>query len=336
MRLRVVLGTALALAVVALTTEAWQVLTPTTALRNGPRVVEIPANAGLRGVAAVLREHDIIRSPAGFIALSAMRGQARRLKAGEYEFPQGAATPEVLARIAAGAVRRHLVLHPEGATVAELARTLETARLAAARDVERAATDRAFLSTLGIDAPSLEGYLFPDSYQFVRGMTAEAILARLVQRLRSKLTPDLLARAEERGLSTHQLLTFASIVEREAVIPEERPLIAAVFWNRLSREMRLQADPTVQYAVRRERGTLTRADLEIDDRYNTYRYAGLPPGPIASPGLSSIEAVLNPAPVPYLYFVAMDDRRHEFSVTLEQHRAAVARYRLTRPRVNEQ
>jgi UPF0755 protein len=116
------------------------------------------------------------------------------------------------------------------------------------------------------------------------------------------------------------------------VASAERPLIAAVFLNRLAREMPLQADPTVQYAVRRERGTLTRVDLEVDHPYNTYRYAGLPPGPIASPSLASIDAVLNPAAVPYLYFVALDDRRHQFSTTLEQHNAAVARYRLMRRR----
>ena len=332
MRLRVVAGTLCALAVVALTVEAWRVLTPTAALRAGLRVVEIPPRAGLRGIAARLRRDDVIRSPAGFIALSVLRGQARRLRPGEYEFPQGAATPAVLAQLAAGAVRQHAVLQPEGATLAELAQTLQSARLASARDIERAATDPGFLRTLGVDAPSLEGYLFPDTYQFVRGMTPEEILTRLVQRLHAKLTPQLVERAQAHGLSTHQLLTLASIVEREAVVPEERPLIAAVFWNRLAREMPLQADPTVQYAVRRERGTLTRADLEVDHPYNTYRNTGLPPGPIASPGMSSIEAVLNPAQVPYLYFVALDDRHHQFSTTLEQHNAAVARYRLTRPR----
>lgn len=330
MRLRAIAGILLALAGAALAVEAWRTLTPTAALRAATRVVEIPPRAGVREIARGLRDAGVIRSRAGFIALSLLGGQARRLKAGEYEFPQGAATPAVLAQMAAGAVRQHAVLHPEGATVAELAQALQAARLAVALDIERAATDPAFLRTLGLDAPRLEGYLFPDTYQFVRGMTAEEILTRLVQRMRAKLTPDIAERAKARGLGTHQLLTLASIVEREAVVPEERPLIAAVFWNRLAREMPLQADPTVQYAVRRERGTLTRADLEVDDPYNTYRYAGLPPGPIASPGLSSIDAVLNPAPVPYLYFVALDDRRHQFSTTLEQHNAAVARYRLTR------
>jgi UPF0755 protein len=295
-------------------------------------VAEIPPRARVRDIAARLRDAGVIRSPAGFVALSILRGHARNLKAGEYEFRQGAATPAVLTQIATGSVRQYPVLHPEGATVAELARALAAGGLASAREIEDAATDPALLRALGLEAPSLEGYLFPDTYQFVRGMTASEILTRMVHRLRAKLTPEILARARARGLGLHQLLTLASIVEREAVVTEERPLIAAVFWNRLRREMPLQADPTVQYAVRKERGTLTRADLEQDHRYNTYRRPGLPPGPIASPGMSSIEAVLEPAPVSFLYFVAVDDQRHQFSTTLEQHNAAVTRYRQTRAR----
>jgi UPF0755 protein len=150
--------------------------------------------------------------------------------------------------------------------------------------------------------------------------------------MRTKLTPEMLARAKERGLRPHQLLTLASIIEREAAVPEEQRLIAAVFWNRLQLDMPLQADPTVQYALGKERRALTRADLATDHPFNTYRNTGLPPGPIASPGLGAIEAALDPAPVKYLYFVAVsaDGRRHHFSTTVEEHSAAVARYRLSR------
>lgn len=323
----VLVVTAMALAV-----ETWRVLAPAPALQQGPIVVEIPPHQGVLDIARRLRDAGVVRSRLGFVALTVARGQARRLKAGEYEFPRGAATPTVLALIASGSVRQHLVLHPEGATVAELARALEGARLASASEVMRVASDPVFLRSAGIDGPSVEGYLFPDTYQFVRGMTAEEILGRMVQRMRAKLTPEVQARARARDLALHQLLTLASIVEREAVVADERRLIAAVFWNRLKRSMPLQADPTVQYAVRKERAALTRADLQSDDAYNTYRYPGLPPGPIASPGLSSIEAVLDPAPVPYLYFVAADDQRHVFSTTIEQHNDAVARYRLSRSR----
>jgi UPF0755 protein len=332
MRLRtfgaaVVLGLAAALAFFA-----WQILTPTDALRAGGLVVEVPPHEGVVEIAARLHEAGVIRARWPFVALALVTGSARRLKAGEYEIERGARMLDILGLIENGRVKQHAVLHPEGATVLELARALETERLASTDDVMRAAAEPALLKTLGIEGPSVEGYLFPDTYQFVRGMTPAEMLTRMVQRMRGKLTPEVLARAREKNLSPHQLLTFASIVEREAVAQEERKLIAAVFWNRLKRDMPLQADPTVQYAVGKERRALTRADLETDDRFNTYRHPGLPPGPIASPGFASIEAVLDPAPVNYLYFVAADERRHHFSRTMGEHNAAVARYRLGRPR----
>ena len=243
-----------------------------------------------------------------------------------------ATTLDVLTLIESGRVKQHAILHPEGATVTELARVLEADRLTTSRDVARLSTDAAFLKTLSIDGPSLEGYLFPDTYQLVRGMTPEEILTRMVLRMRSKLGADIAARARARGFTVHQLLTLASIIEREAVDREEMRTISAVFWNRLKVDMPLQADPTVQYAAGKERRALTRADLQLDHPYNTYRRSGLPPGPIASPGLAAVAAALDPAPVKYLYFVAIDEHRHFFSYTIEQHNAAVARYRLARAR----
>ena len=320
----------LLVALAGLGLEAWRVATPTDSLRRGPLVVEIPAHEGLLEVAHRLGRADAVRSELGFMALSFGRGTARSLKAGEYEIPAGAATADVLGLLESGRVRQHTVLHPEGATASELARALEAERLASAADIVRLASDTTFLHTLGIEAPSVEGYLFPDTYQFVRGMRAEEILGRMVQRLRTKLTPELRARAQERQISVHELLTLASIIEREAVAPDERRLISAVFWNRLRLRMPLQADPTVQYATGKERRTLTRADLAADHPFNTYRRVGLPPGPIASPGLPAIEAALDPAPVNYLYFVAVDERHHKFSSDVKQHNAAVARYRLRR------
>ena len=328
---RVVLVGALLVAA-ALGIEIWRTVSPTAALADGPRVVDIPAHEGVTGIAGRLREADVVRAPEAFIALSALRGSARALRAGEYEFPRGTTTLTALRLIESGKVRLHPVLQPEGATVAEFARALEQQGLARAADVVRVAADAAFLATLGIDAPSLEGYVFPDTYRLTKGMTPEQILTRTVQRLRTKVTPDLIARANARGLSLHELLTLASIIEREAVVREERPVISGVFWNRLQLGMPLQADPTVQYAVGKERRALSKADLVADHPYNTYVRTGLPPGPIASPGLSAIEAAVDPAPVKYLYFVASDDQRHHFSVTVAEHNAAVARYRLARPR----
>ena len=329
MRLRTLLFAVLLL-VGAAGILGWLVLTPAPALQAGPLVVEIPAHEGLVGIADRLSQAGVVRSRASFLALVALKGSLRRLKAGEYEIPRDATTLDVVDLLESGRVRQHVVLHPEGATVSELARLLETERLALADDVLKAAFSEKLRHALGIEGPSLEGYLFPDTYQFVRGMSVDEMLTRMVQRMRGKLPPAVQARAKERGLTVHQLLTLASIIEREAVDPSEQKLISAVFWNRLRLDMPLQADPTVQYAMAKERRALTRADLASDHPYNTYVHRGLPPGPIASPGVGAIEAALEPAPVKYLYFVARDDRRHSFSTTVAEHNAAVARYRLSR------
>lgn len=330
MRLGAIVGGAVLLGLGASAVAAWALLTPTELLDRGALVVDLPAHEGTVEIARRLEEVGAVRNRWAFVGLAAARGSIRSLKAGEYEFPQGAHALAALRLIERGRVRQHPVLHPEGATVAELARALEHAKLATAADVLRVATDRTFLAAHTIDGPTVEGYLFPDTYNFVKGMRADEMLGRMVQRLRAKLGPDIGARARERGFTLHQLLTLASIIEREAVVEEETRIIAGVFWNRLKRDMPLQADPTVQYAVRKERGALTKTDLAIDHPYNTYRNAGLPPGPIASPGLRAIAAALDPAPVKFLYFVAIDDRRHHFSTTVEEHNQAVARYRLSR------
>jgi UPF0755 protein len=309
---------------------AWLVLTPTPTVRQGPLVVTIPPHDGLLGISGRLAEAQVINSRTAFVAAAVVRGSPRSLKAGEYEIAQDATTWDIVRLLESGRVRQHTVLHPEGASVAELGRALEAQRLSGADEVVRTASDPKFLQAQGIEGPSAEGYLFPDTYQFVRGMTTEEMLGRMVQRMRAKLTPEVRARARERDLSVLQLLTLASIIEREAVVKDEQRLISAVFWNRLKIGMPLQADPTVQFAAAKERQTLTRADLALDHPYNTYTRAGLPPGPIASPGLAAIQAALDPAPVKYLYFVARDDQRHTFSTTVEEHNAAVARYRLSR------
>ena len=332
MRLRTATSLMSLLGALALGLLAYEVVTPADRLEAGSLVVELPAHDGVLDIANRLQRADAIRSRAGFVLLTMARGSSRSLKAGEYELERGATTLDVLTLIESGRVKQHAILHPEGATVTELARVLEADRLTTARDVARLSTDAAFLKTLSIDGPSLEGYLFPDTYQLVRGMTPEEILTRMVLRMRSKLGADIAARARARGFTVHQLLTLASIIEREAVDRAEMRTISAVFWNRLKVDMPLQADPTVQYAAGKERRALTRADLQLDHPYNTYRRSGLPPGPIASPGLAAVAAALDPAPVKYLYLVAIDEHRHFFSYTIEQHNAAVARYRLARAR----
>jgi UPF0755 protein len=320
------------LALAGLGVGAVWVLTPPPALRAGPRVVEVPANLGLLGIATVLAEGEVIRHELGFVALAVLRGTARSLKAGEYEVPRGASLLTTLRLLEVGRVKPHLVVLNAGGTIRDLARQLEAERLAPAAEVLRLADTPWFVQEFGLGVDRLEGYLYPDTYQVTKGMRIDEILGRMVQRFREQVgTPDVLARARARGLSLHELVTFASIVEKEAALAEERPVIAAVFWNRLKRDMPLQADPTVSYALGRD-GAPTRADLLVDHPFNTYRNRGLPPGPIASPGRAAVEAVLAPADVPYLYFVSMDGRQHEFSTTLEEHQQAVIRYRQARAR----
>ncbi len=324
---------ALGLVVAVSAFEAARAISPPEPLRAGARTVEVPPQQGLLDVARILAEAGIIRSQAAFVALAVLRGTGRSLKAGEYEVPQGAPLLATLQLLETGKVKPHLIVLPEGFTIRELARQLEGEGIAAAADIVRLASSALFAQSLGVEADGLEGYLFPDTYQVTKGMRVEEILGRMVQRFREKvITPDVLARAGASGLRLHELITLASIIEKEAVVPEERPLIAGVFWNRLKRDMPLQADPTVAYAVGKDGRAPTREDLQVDHPFNTYRYRGLPPGPIANPGRASIDAALAPAAVPYLYFVSIDDRRHYFSATLDEHNQAVARYRQSRGR----
>ncbi len=328
-----VVALVLAVVILFLGLQTWWILTPAPGIKSGPRIVEIPAHRGFLEVARQLDDAGVIRSPLGFMLLTIARGTMRSLKAGEYQVPQGANTLTVLALIEGGQVLQHNVVFREGSTVVELARQLENERLAKSEDILRVARDGLFLRTLDLQAESVEGYLFPDTYQFVKGLTPEEILARMVARLRERISPEILAAARARDLNVHQLLTLASIIEKEAAERTEMPLISAVFWNRLKLDMPLQADPTVQYGLGKDRQRLTREDLLADSPFNTYRRTGLPPGPIASPSLSAIHAAANPAAVNYLYFVAAgDDRRHRFSTTLADHNVAVARYRLGKNR----
>lgn len=306
---------------------------PPPSLELGARTVEIPATFGVLGIARHLAEQGVIRSQMVFVGLTVLRGTARSLKAGEYEVPQGAPLLAVLELLETGRVKPHLLVLPEGFTIRDLARQIEVEGIAPAGDVVRIAGSPRTAWSFGIESESLEGYLFPDTYQVTKGVRVEEILGRMVQRFRDRAaTADVVARARQRGLSLHQLVTLASIVEKEAALAAERPVIARVFLNRLQRDMPLQADPTVAYALAKEGRPPTRGDLQVDHPFNTYKNRGLPPGPIGSPGRAAIDAVLEPADVPYLYFVAIDDRAHHFSTTLEEHNQAVARYRQYRAR----
>ncbi len=291
-----------------------------------PRVVYVARGAGARRIAGALAGAGIVRSRWTFLGLAILRGDARRLKAGEYEFALPVTLGDVVAKVAEGRTVIHAVTVPEGFTVSDLAGRLAAEGLAEPGRVQALAHDAAFARRLGLDEPSLEGYLFPDTYRLSRGMTEEEILGLMVARFREVFGASEERRAQALGLDRHAIVILASLIEKEARVDGERPRISAVFHNRLRRHMPLQADPSILYSFPEKRGHLTRADLRRPDPYNTYVIPGLPPGPIASPGKASILAALDPTQVGYLYFVAKQDGTHAFSRTLAEHARAVRRY----------
>lgn len=286
-------------------------------------------------VAQALEEAGLIRDALLFRAYVRYHGLDREIEAGEYTLNRTMTIPQIAEALRSGRAAEWTVRIREGLRLEEVAEAVAAqthlsaqAVLAAARDGARWRSEFPFLVDLPPGA-TLEGYLFPDTYRLARDATAEDLIRRMLENFGRKVTPEKIAAARARGLTLHQVVTLASIVEREAVVPEERPLIASVYLNRLAAGMKLDADPTVQYALGYQpdgrtwwKSPLTLEDLQVDSPYNTYRYPGLPPGPIANPGLASIEAVLNPAQTDYLYFMAdciRKDGRHWFARTQEEH-----------------
>ncbi len=291
-----------------------------------PQVVYIPPGTSVAEVAQILKERGLIRNRWVFLLEALRQGVLYRLKAGEYQLSPHQSLREILTLLAEGRVITHIVTIPEGANLWEVARLLSKSGLVDKKTFLDLAFKEEWIRHLGVPGPSLEGFLFPDTYYLIKGMSAEEIIQKMVSRF-WEVWRKYEARAQELGLSVYEVVILASIVEKEAVLSREKPLIAAVYWNRLKRGMPLQADPTVRYALRRFRGRLYYKHLRVRDPYNTYRYPGLPPTPIANPGEESIKAVLYPAPVPYLYFVSKGDGSHHFSKTYQEHLRAVRRYR---------
>jgi len=262
------------------------------------------------------------------------KGLDRSVKSGEYDLSPSLTPIQILEKLASGQVKTYAVTFPEGSHVLEIAAKLEAAEITSRDAVVEKAFSPEFARSLGVQADSLEGYLFPETYRFRKNTPAEVVLRDMVEQLDAKLTPEDREKVTASGMSLHDVITLASIVEKETGASEERPLIAAVFHNRLARRMRLQSDPTVIYGILRERGlfdgNIRKVDLTTDSPYNTYTRGGLPAGPIASVGIDSIRAVLAPADVKYLYFVSRGNGTHYFSNTLEQHNEAVRSYQLRR------
>ena len=296
----------------------------------GPQAVEkillLERGMSLRLIADRLKAQQIITDPKLFMLLARFYREGKSIKAGEYKFTTAMRPTEVLEMLQEGKIFFRAATIPEGYTALQIAELLEKLGYARKTEFLQLVGAKPLLTALKIEADSLEGYLFPNTYYIHHDMTEEALIREMVQKFWQVLTPDVQTEIRQKGFTMHQIVTLASIIEKEAYAKEERELISAVYHNRLNIKMKLDSDPTVIYGIPNFDGNLTRADLQTDSPYNTYMRSGLPPGPIANPGEAAILAAIRPANVKYLYFVARNDGTHEFSVNYQDHLRAVAKY----------
>lgn len=282
-------------------------------------------------IGKALEDRGIVRDRRLFLLALRVRADGRTVQAGEYRFDEPLSTFDVLEKLVSGDTFTFAVTLPEGLTLLETADLLAAKGLAEGSAVRSAFEEGSLVADLDPEAFTLEGYLYPTTYRFARTVAPDELARTLVVQFRRVFDEERRAEASKRGLTPRQVVTLASVVEKETGLPDERPLIASVFWNRLRIGMPLQSDPTIIYALElagRFDGNLRRTDLEIDSPYNTYRFPGLPPGPIASPGEASIRAVLEPADTTYLYFVSRNDGSHHFSSSYSEHVNAVRKYQV--------
>jgi UPF0755 protein len=296
--------------------------------------VDIPKGSSLGAVAHVLHEDGVIRSPKIFSLYARFRGVSGKLSAGEYEFPASMTIAEVLEKIVSGDVKKYQITVIEGWTIEDIANALAEKEFVGpeiAGEFRDLARDGQYLESIGFGGvPSLEGYLFPDTYTVLKPKGAEELIVMMVDQFKDVYTDNFKLRAKELGMTDREVITLASIIEKETGKAEERPTISSVFHNRLKKGMVLASDPTVIYGIPNFDGNLRRRDLERPGPYNTYLNAGLPPGPIASPGLESIKAALYPAKTGYYYFVSKNDGSHYFSKTMGEHTRAVHHFQVRR------
>jgi UPF0755 protein len=292
--------------------------------------VRVEPGDSLAAVARKLRDQKLILNEKVFSLWARLAGVEKKIHRGLYRFDSALPAREILDRMVMGKAVFQSITIPEGLTIREIAELLGKMQIADREKFLAQATDPELLGSLGQEEKGLEGYLFPDTYHFTPATPEKDILLAMAERFRKAIQPLLAQLSDGVRLSPHEIVTLASVVEKETGVEAERPLVSAVFHNRLKRQMPLQSDPTVIYGLKNFDGNLTRKDLRDPSPYNTYRIAGLPPGPICNPGLSSIQAALHPADVPYLYFVSKNDGTHLFSESLEEHNRAVKTYQSVR------
>ena len=304
--------------------------TTPTGLSSGETVVTVDRGQSLKQTAQILETHGLINQPFKFRLLARIKGADKRIQAGEYILASNLSPGDILDKMVSGKVRLYKFTVPEGSNLNQIADIIDSAGLVDHKEFLQLADDTRFIENIGNGAVSLEGYLFPDTYFFPKNVAAERIIETMIDRLQSELTDDWIQRASEINFTIHEVITLASIIEKETGAAAERPLISSVFHNRLKKKMRLETDPTVIYGIKNFDGNLTRKHLETKTPDNTYRISGLPPGPIASPGKAAIEAALYPAKTSYLFFVSKKDGTHQFSTNLADHNRAIRKYQLRR------
>lgn len=297
------------------------------------KIVDIPKGASFFRITEILYDSGLVENRPFFWALALGKGATKSIRAGEYEFTGSMSPAEIIEKLVRGEIKYYTVLLPEDITVNEIARKLAALKLINEKEFLFLTTDKPFLTSLGIEGDSIEGYLFPETYQFNRSMTTKEVIRVIVRQFWKEITPEMRKRAEKIGLTLNEWVTLASMIGKESGNKDEKTLISAVFHNRLARRMKLQSDPTAVYHLELEGTpvkTILRRHLTADTPYNTYRINGLPPGPIANPGIDSLRAALYPDRVGYLYFVATNDGSHHFSTSLNAHNQAVSKYQINR------
>ncbi len=299
--------------------------------KGSPLVIEIKQGSHLKQIALALESKRLIRSATVFRILAYLKNNQNKIKSGEYELSPADTAAGILQKLTEGQSVLHPVTFPEGFNRREIAGLLEQKGLADSGKFLKLSADADFIRALGFSAPTLEGYLFPETYHFNKTTGADKIIRTMADTFKKQTRSlNLETRARTLNFSPHEIVTLASIIEKETGKNSERRVISSVFHNRLKKNMRLQSDPTVIFAIKDFDGNIRKKDLSIDSPYNTYRYKGLPPGPIANPGIESIRAALAPAETGFIYFVSKQDGSHKFSTNLIEHNRAVRKYQLKR------
>lgn len=303
------------------------IVTPLNPFAN-ETVFSISPGQNLATISLQLESESIISNSRYFKLYARIKKAGRKLKAGEYLLSASNSPEQILEIFLKGKVKLYKILIPEGWNLEQIAREIEKNGFCSAIEFKNICYDKGFINKLDIKSISLEGYLFPDTYFFPKQTSCESIVQTMTDHFKKTLTPAMIARAGELGLSINEIVTLASIIEKETANAAERPIISSVFHNRLKKDMRLETDPTVIYGIENFDGNIKREHLQMLTPYNTYKIKGLPIGPIANPGILSLQAALYPAQSEYLFFVSKKDTTHQFSKTVKEHNQAVQKYQL--------